>query len=60
MARTTGYTCTAMVNLIARGLWTEPGLVPPEVVGRNAACFDSVLKHLEDRNVHIFQRVEEL
>ena len=27
MARTTGYTCTAMVNLIARGLWTEPGLV---------------------------------
>ena len=59
MARTTGYTCTAMVNLIARGLWTEPGLVPPEVVGRNAACFDSVLKHLEDRNVHIFQRVEE-
>ena len=59
MARTTGYTCTAMVNLIARGLWTEPGLVPPEVVGRNAACFDSVLKHLEDRNVHIFQLVEE-
>ena len=60
MARTTGYTCTAMVNLIARGLWTEPGLAPPEVVGRNAACFDTVLKHLEDRNVHIFQRVEEL
>ena len=60
MARTTGYTCTAMVNLIARGLWTEPGLAPPEVVGRNAACFDTVLKHLEDRNVQIFQRVEEL
>ena len=59
MARTTGYTCTAMVNLIARGLWTEPGLAPPEVVGRDAACFDSVLKHLEDRNVHIFQQVEE-
>ena len=60
MARTTGYTCTAMVNLIATGLWTESGLAPPEVVGRNAVCFDAVLKHLEDRNVHIFQRVEEL
>ena len=60
MARTTGYTCTAMVNLIARGLWTEPGLAPPEVVGRDADCFDAVLKHLEDRDVHIFQRVEEL
>ena len=60
MARTTGYTCTAMVNLIARGLWTKPGLAPPEVVGRDADCYDAVLKHLEDRNVHIFQRVEEL
>jgi lysine 6-dehydrogenase len=60
MARTTGYTCTAMVNLIARGLWTKPGLAPPEVVGRNADCYDAVLKHLEDRGVHIFQRVEEL
>lgn len=59
MARTTGYTCTAMVRLIAEGLWTEPGLAPPEVVGRNTACFDAVLKHLEARGVHIFQRVEE-
>jgi saccharopine dehydrogenase-like NADP-dependent oxidoreductase len=60
MARTTGYTCTAMANLVARGLWTEPGLAPPEVVGRNADCFDAVISHLEERGVHIFQRVEEL
>ena len=60
MARTTGYTCTAMVNLVANGLWNEPGLAPPEVVGRNADYFDAVLKHLEDRHVHVFQRVDEL
>jgi lysine 6-dehydrogenase len=60
MARTTGYTCTAMVSLVARGLWTEPGLAPPEVVGRNADCFDAVIKHLEDRGVQIFQRVEDI
>ena len=60
MARTTGYTCTGMVNLVARGLWTEPGLAPPEVVGRNAECFDAVIKHLEARGVHIFQRIDEL
>lgn len=60
IARTTGYTCTAMVNLLARGLWEEPGLAPPEVVGRRTDCFDAVLKHLEDRDVHLFQRVEEL
>ena len=60
MARTTGYTCTGMVRLVARGLWTEPGVAPPEVVGRNAECFDSVIEHLEERNVRIFQRVDEL
>ncbi len=60
MARTTGYTCTAMVKLVAEGLWTEPGLAPPEIVGRNADCFDAVIKHLEDRDVHIFQQVDEL
>ncbi len=49
-----------MVHLIAKGLWTEPGLAPPEVVGRNAHCFDSALKHLENRNVHLFQKVEEI
>jgi len=59
MARTTGYTCTAMVNLVARELWTEPGLAPPEVVGRNAECFDAVRKHLKDRGV-FFDRVDEL
>jgi saccharopine dehydrogenase-like NADP-dependent oxidoreductase len=60
MARTTGYTCTGMVRLLARGLWDEPGVAPPEIVGRNQTCFDSVLKHLEERDVHIFQRVDEI
>jgi lysine 6-dehydrogenase len=60
MARTTGYTCTAMVNVVRKGLWQEPGLATPELVGRNVDCFDAVIKHLEDRHVHIFQRVEEL
>ena len=58
MARTTGYTCTAMVHLLARGLWQEPGLAPPEVVGRDEGCYDAVLGHLAERDVHVFQRVE--
>jgi saccharopine dehydrogenase-like NADP-dependent oxidoreductase len=60
MARTTGYTCTAMVNLVAKGLWSEPGVAPPEIVGRDETCFDFVLEYLADRNVHIFRRIEEL
>jgi saccharopine dehydrogenase-like NADP-dependent oxidoreductase len=60
MARTTGYTCTGMVHLIAEGLWTEPGLVPPEVVGRDERCFEAVLAHLQDRGVHLFKKIEEI
>jgi saccharopine dehydrogenase-like NADP-dependent oxidoreductase len=60
MARTTGYTCAAMVLLVTQGLWKEPGVTPPEVVGRNAQCFEFVLKHLDERGVHLFHRVETL
>ncbi|MDH3207062.1 MAG: saccharopine dehydrogenase NADP-binding domain-containing protein [Gemmatimonadota bacterium] len=60
LARTTGYTCTAMVRVLASGLWSEPGLTPPEVVGRDEACFSAVLEHLAARNVHFFHRVDEL
>lgn len=51
MARTTGYTCTAAVNLIARKLFTEKGLFPPELVGKHKPCFDFVLNYLKERNV---------
>ena len=60
IARTTGYTCTAMVHLIAGGLWTEPGLVPPEVVGANSDCFSAVRTHLKKRGVLVDSKTEEL
>jgi saccharopine dehydrogenase-like NADP-dependent oxidoreductase len=60
MARTTGYMCTAMVNVIASGLWKEPGVAPPEIVGRREDCFEAVLKHLDARDVHVFHHLEEL
>ena len=52
MARTTGYTCTAAVNLIANAMFTEKGVFPPELVGKSKACFDFVINHLKDRNVN--------
>ena len=59
MARTTGYTCTAMVRLLAEGLYTGPGISPPELVGRVQGCFESVTQHLADRGV-VFERREEV
>ncbi len=60
MARTTGYTCTAMVRMVARGLYTEPGISPPEFVGRDPACFDFVMKELEERDVRFHKTVEDI
>jgi lysine 6-dehydrogenase len=60
MARTVGYTCTAMVRVLASGLWTKPGLTPPEIVGRDETCFAAVMDHLAKRSIHIFHRVDEL
>lgn len=51
MARTTGYTCNAAVNLIAKGLFTGKGVFPPELVGKDKGCFEFVMKYLEKRNV---------
>ena len=52
MSRTTGYTCTAAVNLITKNLFTEKGVFPPELVGKHKNCFDFVLNYLKERNVN--------
>ena len=51
MARTTGYTCTAAVNLIAKELFTAKGVFPPELVGKDKECFDFVIGYLNERDV---------
>jgi saccharopine dehydrogenase-like NADP-dependent oxidoreductase len=52
MARTTGYTCTAAVNLVAQNLFNEEGVFPPELVGKHKQCFDFVLNYLKERKVN--------
>jgi lysine 6-dehydrogenase len=51
MARTTGYTCTAAVNLVLNGKFSRPGICPPEYLGEDQACFDFVLDYLKQRGV---------
>ena len=52
MARTTGYTATAAANLLLDGLFTEKGVFPPELVGKNETCFNYILTYLESRNIY--------
>ena len=52
MARTTGYTGTAGVRLLADGRFKRPGVNPPEFVGEDPACLEFVLAHLVERGIH--------
>ena len=58
MARTTGYTCTALVRMVVDGLWDKPGVAPPEIIGRNERCHDHVIDYLAQRGVVLRQRLE--
>jgi saccharopine dehydrogenase-like NADP-dependent oxidoreductase len=51
MARTTGYTCTAVANLLLDKGYTVQGVSAPEMVGAVEGNLQYVLKYLEERNV---------
>lgn len=57
MARTTGYTCTATVNLLIQNLFSEKGVFPPELIGRHEPCFTYIFNYLKERNV-IYKKTE--
>ncbi len=58
MARTTGYTCTAIVRAVASGLFRQEGVWAPEVMGRTQGCFRFILDRLAERGV-VFRETEE-
>jgi lysine 6-dehydrogenase len=51
MARTTGYTCNAVVHLLADGKFNRKGINPPEYVGDEVGCYEFALQYLEARGV---------
>lgn len=51
MARTTGYTCTAVANILLKGKYSRKGINPPEFLGKDADCFHFVFEYLKERGV---------
>ena len=51
MARTTGYTCTAVANLVATNTFSRKGICPAEFVGEEESNFRFVISYLEKRGV---------
>ncbi|MEE9410674.1 MAG: saccharopine dehydrogenase C-terminal domain-containing protein [Candidatus Heimdallarchaeota archaeon] len=60
MARTTGYTCTAVAKQIAQGKFTRKGICPPEYIGQNENVYDAIIEELFKRNVILKESFEEL
>jgi saccharopine dehydrogenase-like NADP-dependent oxidoreductase len=58
MARTTGYTATAVARLIAAGHFDRPGITPPERLGEDPTCVAFVLDRLRERGV-VYTEFEE-
>jgi saccharopine dehydrogenase-like NADP-dependent oxidoreductase len=54
MARTTGYTATAVANLLLKGMYQNAGINPPEYIGEKEENFRFVKDYLAARRVNYF------
>ena len=59
MARTTGYTCAIVARQVARGLFTQKGICPPECVGQRLACYQDLMAEYSKRNIQVRETVVE-
>ncbi len=51
MARTTGYACTAAVELFMNNDFSRKGICPPEFIGMEDGCLDKMLAYQKDRDI---------
>ncbi len=60
MARTTGYTATMALRMIAEGLYVKTGISPPEFIGRQPECVEFMRRGLEERGIVYRETVENI
>jgi len=60
MARTTGYTATMAVRMLAKGMYSRKGLSVPEYIGKDSECVEFLLNGLRDRGVVYKETIEEI
>ena len=60
MARTTGFPCAIAVRMLVEGTFREPGVHPPEFLGRDPKVYELLRAELEKRGVSMSERVEEI
>ncbi len=60
MARTTGYTATMAVRMVAAGLYSKVGMSVPEYIGRQPECVEFMLNGLKERGVIYKETIKEI
>jgi saccharopine dehydrogenase-like NADP-dependent oxidoreductase len=60
MARTTGYTATSALRMLAKGMFTDRGVFPPELVGLRRECVEHLRGELAERGVVYRETIERL
>ncbi|HEY0787149.1 MAG TPA: saccharopine dehydrogenase C-terminal domain-containing protein, partial [Thermoanaerobaculia bacterium] len=58
MARTTGFPCSIMVQMLARGEFRRPGILPPERFAGDDVVYEKLVAELGKRGVKFTERVE--
>ncbi|MBS4027476.1 MAG: saccharopine dehydrogenase NADP-binding domain-containing protein [Ignavibacteriales bacterium] len=58
MARTTGYTCSVAARLVAKKLYSQKGISPPEFIGAKEKCFEFMMNGLRERKIIFQKKVE--
>jgi lysine 6-dehydrogenase len=58
MARTTGYTATVALRMIADGLYTHKGITVPEYIGKQPVCVEYMLRGLKNRGVEYRETID--
>lgn len=58
MARTTGYSCTAVTRLLLENHIEGTGLIPPEYIGESEANFKFILNYLKNKKIKILKSIK--
>lgn len=53
MARTTGYTCTAVSRLLLNNIYSKKGISSPEFIGMENQCYEFVINYLRSERISV-------
>ena len=60
MARTTGYTATIILRMIAKKMFLKKGISAPEIIGKDSLCVKYVIEELNKRGINVIEKIDYL